>query len=287
MATFPSLLRAYMVRGRWSNGKLAKATGCDRAAESNCQFVGYNHPNGIEVPGRVTTTPGTRHRRVIPMAPIQPTLYCRACRARHPRDQFSGRTGKNGRYHTWADCDMARSQRTTPARAVDLPGEQWRAVVGFEGIYEISNYTRVRRAVASPQSPAGRLLSHTVTSYGYSVVNLSKRDGGRAYFVHRLLVEAFCGPIPEGLVVNHIDGCKTNNTLDNLEVVTSAENNRHAHRTGLSNSRGEHNPAAKLTSGDVLLIRASSESRTALADRFGVRPDTIDVVRRGGTWGHV
>lgn len=217
----------------------------------------------------------------------QLTLYCRACRTHHPREAFSGRIIKGGRWHHWADCDAARASRQKPEIATDLPRERWYPIHGFDGIYEISNYTRVRRVADSPQSPIGRLMPQTISKYGYPVVYLSNRDGGKCYFVHRLFVESIVGPIPDGLVVNHIDGDKTNNTLDNLEVVTQGENNSHAHRTGLSNVRGESNPMAKLTIEAVRAIRESDGPLGPIAAHYGVSISLVSAIRHRKVWGHV
>lgn len=216
----------------------------------------------------------------------QLTLYCRTCRARHPREKFSGRILKSGRWHAWADCDDCRTNRTPANIAVDLPNEVWRPVHEFEGIYEISNYTRVRRAADCAQAAKGQLLTPFL-NHGYLMVSLTNRDGGRAYFVHRLFVASFVGPIPDDLVINHIDGDKTNNWLGNLEVVTRAENNLHARVTGLADLRGERNGSAKLTEDQVREIRASRESLSEAAARYGVSFQLVGLIRQRKVWRHV
>ncbi len=64
---------------------------------------------------------------------------------------------------------------------------------------------------------------------GYRMIRLIHRTRK----VHRLVAEAFIGPIASGLTVNHLDGNKANNDVENLEIVTRAENSQHAMRTGL------------------------------------------------------
>lgn len=70
---------------------------------------------------------------------------------------------------------------------------------------------------------------------------------GRSGFhmqAHRLIWEAVHGPIPDGMQINHINGVKTDNRIDNLELVTPSENSMHAYRLGLSRADGEHNGRA-------------------------------------------
>ena len=88
----------------------------------------------------------------------------------------------------------------------------------------------------------------------------------------------------ENFQVNHIDGDKTNNCLDNLEWVTCSENIRHAMKAGL---RAEINGAAKLTSKEVIEIYKRAhmgEKNVDLAEEFHVHPDTIGKIRNKKIW---
>lgn len=99
--------------------------------------------------------------------------------------------------------------------------EEWRPVVGYEGLYEVSNLGRVRsldRYVKgkgeSYRLHKGKVLSPGIKSDGYLIVNLQRR----MFYVHRLVTEAFL-PNPDNLPeVNHKDEDKTNNRVDNLEL---------------------------------------------------------------------
>lgn len=122
--------------------------------------------------------------------------------------------------------------------------EEWRPVVGFEGKYEVSNMGRVKSLAYGRE----RILRQNRHTHGY----LTVCPGGRKHeLVHRIVAQAFLGPIPEGMEVNHIDGDKRNNWLDNLEYVTRRGNMRHAVDTGLMLRKGEQNPAAKVSNAQM------------------------------------
>lgn len=97
--------------------------------------------------------------------------------------------------------------------------EEWRSVIGYEGLYEVSNLVRIRN------TRTGMILKQKRDKDGYHEVGLYK-DGKQKWFrVHRLVYETFCGKIPEGMVIDHCDGNPQNNRLDNLRCVTPKENN--------------------------------------------------------------
>ena len=102
---------------------------------------------------------------------------------------------------------------------------------------------------------------------------------------HRVVWEHFYGPIPEGCIVNHINGIKDDNRPENLEVSTHSENAKHASKTGLKNQYGEKNPAAKLTNKQVAEIRLAyacgGYSQQELAQRYGVSSQHISRIVRG------
>lgn len=117
--------------------------------------------------------------------------------------------------------------------------EEWRDVVGFEGLYQVSNLGQVLslpRVVGSgkyARKTKSRIRKQSIET-GYAMVELYRSDGTKKMcLVHRLVAEAFI-PNPDGKpTVNHIDGNKLNNHVQNLEWATQGENNEHALRTGL------------------------------------------------------
>lgn len=128
----------------------------------------------------------------------------------------------------------------------NFENEEWRPVAGYEGLYFVSNYGRVksRCKTSSNYTPIREnehLLKPRMTKYGYLIVCLCKDGKKKDYAVHRLVGKAFIG-VEAGMVLNHIDGCKTNNRASNLELVTYAENSKHAIRIGLKDGRSGGRP---------------------------------------------
>lgn len=109
--------------------------------------------------------------------------------------------------------------------------EIWQNIEGFEGIYQVSNQGNVRsldRMVEHSNKVLrlykGKTLTLKTDKYGYKRVGLSYNGNVTYYQVHRLVYETFCGKIPEGMQVNHINEDKTDNRLCNLNLMTPKEN---------------------------------------------------------------
>ena len=102
---------------------------------------------------------------------------------------------------------------------------------------------------------------------------------------HRLVWHALKGPIPPGMTINHKNGIKDDNRLENLEVVTYSQNTKHAYKIGLMDEHGEKNPAAKLSDEAVKAIRLLYGTREftmeAIGRMFGVRFQQISRIVRG------
>ena len=118
--------------------------------------------------------------------------------------------------------------------------EEWRPVIGFEGLYEVSNTGKIRsldRAITYSRGQGffekrvrGVLLKPGLTSVGYPSVVLGRKHG--TALVHRVVAEAFIGPRPEGHEVRHKDGTRDNNCAENLEYGTRRDNVSDARRHG-------------------------------------------------------
>lgn len=124
--------------------------------------------------------------------------------------------------------------------------EIWKDIQGYEGLYQVSNLGRVKslaRLDTRGQRVSEKILKLGKHRAGYFRVNLYKNGKMKQYLVHRLVALAFI-PNPENKEqVNHIDGNKQNNVIENLEWCTHSENIQHAYRTGLAKGLvGENHP---------------------------------------------
>lgn len=118
--------------------------------------------------------------------------------------------------------------------------EKWKPVVGYEGLYEVSNLGNVRgldRLLPDGRHWKGKQLKHAKFGNGYFFVCLMKNKTHRNELIHRLVAMAFLPNPLNAKVVNHIDGNKTNNKVSNLEWVTHSENQKHSARIGLRKTK--------------------------------------------------
>jgi len=175
--------------------------------------------------------------------------------------------------------------------------ETWRAVLGYEGLYEVSDLGRVRSLdhYVRHRHGGNRLVKGqnraavALKPYGYKVVHLSKNGATELRLIHRLVAEAFLGPCPLGLEVAHWDGDPANPRLENLRYATRSDNSRDKYRHGTQpEGVGVHNH--KLVDADVREIRMAlvgGASKMSQARKFGVSHKTIRNLAAGLIWNHV
>lgn len=106
---------------------------------------------------------------------------------------------------------------------------------------------------------------------------------------HRIVWESVHGPIPDGLVINHLNGRPDDNRLANLEVVTPRENLLHAYRIGLKSNAGEKHPSHKVTEAQVREIRRLCPPLRPgqIANQFGLSRRQVSAIVRGESWTHI
>ena len=126
---------------------------------------------------------------------------------------------------------------------------------------------------------------------GYSEVPISIKGVHKHFYIHRCVAETFIeNTYDKNMVINHKNGIKTDNFVENLEFVTQAENILHASRTGLRKDRGIENHSSKLSISDIEFIIKNYKSRdkesgaNALAAKYSVHKNTIFRIVNGKTY---
>lgn len=165
--------------------------------------------------------------------------------------------------------------------------EQWKDVLGFEGHYQVSSKSNVRSLSRwvnyGTQFVNGRILKQKVKTNGYFYVTFSYNGVDKQFSVHRLVAQAFIENPKNKAFVNHINGIKTDNRIENLEWCTPSENNIHAfkilsrkpvrnfgEKAGMWGKRGALSPLSKkcfnVVTGEVF------HSIKEAAKSIGMRP---------------
>jgi hypothetical protein len=172
--------------------------------------------------------------------------------------------------------------------------EIFKDVVGYEGLYQISNkgsikallrtsYQKGRWGLALVTFPE-RNMRIFRTGAGYNYIALCKDGVSTKHLVHRLVLAAFNGK--SDLQCNHKDGNKDNNNIENLEYVTSLQNLRHCIDV-LNKKRGEGMAQAKLKEKDIKKIRTDKRILKEIAADYGVSLQAIFHVKSGKNWAYV
>lgn len=168
------------------------------------------------------------------------------------------------------------------------PLERWLPIAWTNGAYQVSDLGNIRRTreMRHGTLPAWGLIRCRPNNHGYLMFNTTLDGRPLNVALHRIVMETFVGPCPEGLQVAHLNGRRDDPRLTNLAYVTAAENNNHKLAHGTT-QRGEQNPAAKITADDVRDIRASKAPYPVLSAKYGLTRCHISDIRRGAAWRHI
>lgn len=158
------------------------------------------------------------------------------------------------------------------SRVGETPTEVWKPVVGYEGLYEISNKGRLWSMPRNGTS--GGLIKGAYDKDGYLKYSLSKSGKQSNFFAHRLVAESFV-PNPENKPhVNHLDEDTTNNNSENLQWCTPKENNNH----------GNHNLKVSMSKSKPIICMETGECYYGISEcarRTGLHNGNISKVLRG------
>lgn len=155
--------------------------------------------------------------------------------------------------------------------------ETWINISGFEGLYQVSNFGKIRRF------SDGKILKQSIGTSGYYKIALWKNGRYRHFLVHRIIAIHFIQNPQNKKFVNHKDGNKLNNSIDNLEWMTRKENHSHAAKSGLmSHGTDRHN--AKLNPSIAKQIRESSLSCSELSVIWGINERHVRKIKNNEIW---
>ncbi len=179
--------------------------------------------------------------------------------------------------------------------------EIWRDIPGWKGMYQASNLGRIKSLARYIVTVKGtkypieeKILKGHVDTKGYIQVEFKRNRRRHIIALHRLIALAFI-PNPENKPqINHINGNKTDNRIENLEWCTGSENVRHAWNNRLNHAlHGEQHPNAKLTNEQAKWVKEHYIPRdkeygvNAMARKFNVSTTPIYNILKKKGWKHI
>lgn len=170
--------------------------------------------------------------------------------------------------------------------------EEWKPVVGWDGVYSVSTAGNVRRDVGGKSTRPGRRLGSTLGNTGYPSVTMRFNGVAEHHTVHSLVAAAFIGPRPPRHDINHKNGIKTDNRLCNLEYCTRQANVDHARKVLDVVPFGDRHANSKLTARKVRWFLKHVESApvgwiSLIARKWEVHRGVLYSIKAGTAWKHI
>lgn len=170
----------------------------------------------------------------------------------------------------WSHCIQREKDKSKEVEktTIDLSNVEWKPLIGFEDIFLISNNGAVKSKIQEK-------LLRICRRNGYARYAIC----GKMYSAHRLVYETFVGKIPEGMIIDHINGIRDDNRVENLRCITQSENAMNAQLNG---HKCQHKVGKYEINSDVLIKEYPSFA--AAAREMGVSPCAISsAAKRNGT----
>lgn len=216
------------------------------------------------------------------------TKICTKCKEEKKTSDFYFRKERNNFKSRCKECESQdKAIKIIPIE--NLEGEVWVDIEKYKGVYMISNKLRIKR-IMHRKNPTDKLMKYYSPENDYHITGLTVNGKVNSELVHRLVAIAFI-PNPLNLPeVNHKNGIKSDNRIENLEWVTCAENTQHAFDTGLNKGKkGRHYNFINLTEKDILEIRAigNSVSAMVLGQKYKIGRNNIYKILNKEVWNNI
>ena len=169
--------------------------------------------------------------------------------------------------------------------------EIWKDIIGYEELYKISNYGKVKSLINNHNKYREKILMpRKVGQFNYLNIMLYKNKIGKSFYIHRLVLETFVGLCPDGMECRHLDNNPQNNKLDNLQWSTPKINQSDRILNGTSNI-GSGCGTSKLNNIAVRIIKRLLETKyltqTEISKIFIVSNATISLIKNKKRWNHI
>ena len=173
-----------------------------------------------------------------------------------------------------------------------MENEIWKDVIRYEGSYQVSNFGRVKSLGAGETwNSSSRILKNAIRQSGYSQIDLCNDGRKKSYKISRLVAQAFISNPENKPQVNHINGIKNDDRMENLEWVNGKENMQHAWSTGLKKPlKGNQCSWSKLTEKQVRVIKHCINlgmTDKEISKYFYNNQSIISSIRYKKSWTHI
>lgn len=165
--------------------------------------------------------------------------------------------------------------------------EVWKDIKGYEGLYQASNLGNIK-SLNYRNTKKEKILKGGINPSGYIIVGLHINNKRKSITAHKVIATTFIENPNNLSEINHLNGIKTDNSVNNLQWCTHKENMRHAYDTGLKcGKKGEEHGYSKLTEKKVLAIREDNRLHRIIAKEYNVDRSTIGYIKSKKLWSHI